>query len=197
MDYAEKLKVLIEQSGGLLMTKTVTEAGIPRVYISQLVEQGILEKIERGTYITKNAFDDEMYRLQAKYLAVVFSHETALFLYDLTDRDPFQYAVTVPAGYNAKNIKDKGINVYSIKKELYPLGLTTTKTPFGREIRVYDMERTICDILRSRNQMDIAIVTDAVKRYSKLKTKNLPQLMRYAESFRVTNILRSYMEVLL
>jgi len=45
--------------------------------------------------------------------------------------------------------------------------------------------------------MDIAIVTDAVKQYSKLKTKNLPQLMRYAESFRVANILRSYMEVLL
>ena len=197
MNYAEKLKILIEQYGGLLLTKNVTEAGIPRVFISQLVEQGILEKIERGTYITKDAFDDEMYRLQAKYPAVVFSHETALFLHDLTDRDPLQHAVTVPAGYNAKNIKDSGIKVYSTKKELYPLGLTTANTLFGREIRVYDMERTICDILRSRNQMDIAIMTDAVKRYSKLKTKNLPQLMQYAESFRVTNILRRYMEVLL
>ena len=45
--------------------------------------------------------------------------------------------------------------------------------------------------------MDIAIVTDAIKRYAKRRDKNLPQLMRYAESFRVAKLLRSYMEVLL
>jgi hypothetical protein len=59
------------------------------------------------------------------------------------------------------------------------------------------MERTICDILRNRNQIDIAIVTDAIKRYVKRKDKNLPQLMRYAELFKVTKLLTRYMEVLL
>jgi hypothetical protein len=108
-----------------------------------------------------------------------------------------QYAVTVPAGYNAKNIKDSGVKVYSIKKELYELGLCSAKTPFGRDIKTYDMERTMCDILRSRNQMDIAALPDALKRYTKRKDKNLSQLMRYAESFKVSKILRNYMEVLL
>lgn len=79
----------------------------------------------------------------------------------------------------------------------YTLGLTTGKTIFGREIRCYDMERTICDILRSRNQMDVAIVTDAIKKYSRRKNKNLPLLMRYAERFGVANLIRRYMEVLL
>jgi predicted transcriptional regulator of viral defense system len=138
-----------------------------------------------------------MYRLQAKYTSAIFSHDSALFLHDLTDRDPLQYSVTVPAGYNSQNIKDIGVKVFSVKKKLYDLGLTISKTMFGREIKCYNMERTICDILRSRKQLDIAIVTDAIKRYSKRKDKNLPQLMRYAESFRVTKILRSYMEVLL
>lgn len=87
--------------------------------------------------------------------------------------------------------------MYSIKKDLYELRLTNGKTMFGREIKCYDMERTICDIIRSRNKMDIAIVTDAIKRYSRRKDKNLPRLMRYAESFKVTKLLRSYLEVLL
>ena len=197
MKYTEKLTALINEYNGIILTKHVTEAGIPRTYISELVKNAVLERVERGVYITKDSFDDKMYRLQAKYASAIFSHDSALFLHDLTDRDPIQYSVTVPAGYNSQNIQATGVKVFSIKKELYGLGLTSRRTMFGREIRCYDMERTICDIIRSRNQMDIAIVTDAIKRYSKRKDKNLPQLMRYAESFRVTKLLRNYMEVLL
>lgn len=197
MKYNEKLQALINENNGIILTKQITQAGIPRIYISELEKNGALERLDRGVYITKDSFDDEIYRLQAKYTAVVFSHETALFLHDLTDRDPIQYSVTVPAGYNPQNIKDIGVKVFSIKKELYSLGLTTGRTVFGREVRCYDKERTICDILRSRNQMDIAIVTDAIKRYARQKDKDLPRLMRYAENFRVTKHLRRYMEVLL
>jgi predicted transcriptional regulator of viral defense system len=197
MKYKTQLETLIKKNKGLLLTKDVTATGIPRVYINDFIEHGVLEKLERGVYITKDSMDDTMYRLQAKYPPAIFSHDTALFLHDMTDRDPLHYAVTVPAGYNAKNIKDSGAKVYSIKKELYKLGLCTSKTPFGREIKTYNPERTICDILRSRNQIDIAILTDALKRYTKRKDKDLPLLMRYAESFRVVKILRSYLEVLL
>jgi predicted transcriptional regulator of viral defense system len=197
MNYIKKLNDLMIEHGGIVLTKQVSEAGIPRTYIAELVKKGVLERLDRGAYITKDSFDDDMFRLHVKYASAVFSHDTALFLHDLTDRDPLQYTVTVPAGYNSQNIQAVGVKVFSIKKELYDLGLTTGRTMFGREIRCYNMERTICDILRSRNQMDIVIVTDAIKRYAKRKDKNLPQLMRYAESLRVTKLLRSYMEVLL
>lgn len=197
MKYSEKLHALINEHKGIILTKQITQAGIPRTYISEMIKNGVLERLDRGAYMTKDSFDDEMYRLQVKYASVVFSHDTALFLHDLTDRDPLKYSVTVPAGYNSQNIKALGVKVFSIKKELYNLGLASGRTIFGREVRCYDMERTICDILRSRNQMDIAIVTDAIKRYAKRKNKNLPQLMRYAEYFGVSKLLRRYMEVLL
>ncbi|MHB8963723.1 MAG: type IV toxin-antitoxin system AbiEi family antitoxin domain-containing protein [Saccharofermentanales bacterium] len=197
MNNSEKLNLLIHEHNGLVLTKQVSEAGIARTYIAKLVKSGMLECMERGVYITKDGADDAMYRLQMKYEPVVFSHESALLLYDLTDRDPLSYSVTVPEGYNAKNIKNLGVKVYSVKKDHYLLGLTDGKTIFGREIKCYDMERTICDIIRSRSQMDIAVLTDAIKRYSKRKDKNLPLLMRYAESFNVTKLLRNYLEVLL
>jgi hypothetical protein len=68
---------------------------------------------------------------------------------------------------------------------------------FGHTVDAYNLERTICDCLRSRNKMDIAIVTDAIKQYVKRKEKNLTTLMQFAEMFSVTKSLRSYMEVLL
>jgi len=68
---------------------------------------------------------------------------------------------------------------------------------FGNNVAVYSLERTICDCLRSRNQMDIAVVTDAIKRYARRRDKNLNTLMQLAETFSVAKPLRSYMEVLL
>ena len=128
---------------------------------------------------------------------MIYSHETALFLHDLTDRDPISYTVTVPSGYNTKAIIEDGMNVFSIKRELHELDSVQLETIFGHMVTAYGLERTVCDCIRSRNKMDIAIVTDAVKRYAKRSDKNLNILMEMAETFRVTKPLRNYMEVLL
>lgn len=197
MTYFNMLQKIIEENDGLVFTKDIVASGIPRSYLSELVKKGELARLEQGVYLTDDAFEDKMYTLQRRKTSIIFSHDTALFSHDLSDRDPLTYSVTVPVGYNTKNIKNGGITVFSIKKELYDLGLTTLTTPFGRRIKVYNMERTICDMLRNRNQMDVAILADALKRYVKRKDKNIPQLMKYAESFRVTKLIRNYLEVLL
>ena len=87
--------------------------------------------------------------------------------------------------------------VVAIKPELYEVGLTTGQTPFGHTVPVYDMERTICDLLRSRSSMEIQTFQGALKMYARRKDKDLRTLMRYAGMFRVEKILRQYLEVLL
>ena len=197
MTYKEKLNKLIAENKGLILTKQLTEADIPRVYLSNLVNDGLLVKLERGVYIARNGYDDELYRYQVKYEKAIYSHQTALFLHDLTDRDPIRYSVTVPEGYNASSLRALNFKVYSIKRKLYKLGLSESKTAFGREVKCYNLERTICDIVRHRNQIDIAVISDAVKRYAVRKDRNVPQLMRYAEKMRVVKQVSSYMEVVL
>jgi predicted transcriptional regulator of viral defense system len=197
LDYAVKLQNLIKKNNGVISTKLVTEEGIPRTYLSEFVKKGKLERLERGIYIADDCYDDEMYRFQTKYAQAIFSHDTALFFHELTDRDPLKYSVTVKTGVNTKSLRKSGAKVYSIKQELYELGLTTAKTPYNRIVKTYDMERTICDIIRSRSQIDVEILTAALKRYANRKDKNLPQLMRYAEQFKIKNVLRQYLEILL
>ena len=60
-----------------------------------------------------------------------------------------------------------------------------------------DMERTICDLLRSRKNIEMQVFQDALKQYAKRKDKNLRVLMKYAAMFHVEKILRPYLEVLL
>jgi len=128
---------------------------------------------------------------------MVYSHETALFLNDLTDRDPVAYCVTVPTGYNTSKLKQDGLIEHTIKKELLDLGICTKQTTFGNDIRTYNMERTICDILRDRKNQDVAVVSDALKRYVRRSDKDLNRLMRYAGILRIEKVLRNYLEVLL
>ena len=87
--------------------------------------------------------------------------------------------------------------MFTIKRELHDLGATGLITLFGHTVKAYGLERTICDILRSQNRMDIAVMTDAIKRYAERKDKDLNTLMQMAETFNVDRRLRSYLEVLL
>jgi predicted transcriptional regulator of viral defense system len=148
-------------------------------------------------YLSRDAFDDDMYVLQTRSNKAIFSHDTALYLHDLTDRDPLELVVTLPSGYNATRLKKDGIKVYFIKRSLHTLGVEEAKTIQGRSIRIYNKERTICDMIRNRSSMDIAIINEGVKRYIQSRQRNIPLLMEYANQLQIESILRQYLEALL
>ncbi len=192
-----ELQLLLANNNGIITNMQAGEVGISRERLRLLVNARELERVSGGIYISSDTLPDKMYIEQKRKPKIVYSHETALFLHDLTDRDPVYYSITVPRGYNNSAVSDNGFTVYTVKRELYEMGVIQKKTIFGNFVKTYDLERTICDCIRSRNQMDIAVVTDAVKRYAKRSDKNLNVLMQMAEVFRIAKPLRSYMEVLL
>lgn len=197
MNQFEQLDQLLEKQDGLLRTEQVVSAGISKPVFYNFIRSRDLERVAHGIYLSKDAWVDSMYLLHLRFSQVVFSHETALFFHDLTDREPMQYSVTVNTGYNPTKLKEEGVQVFTIKPELHEIGLTTAKTPFGNIVPVYDKERTICDLIRSRNRMEMQTFQDALKMYVRRKDKDLRTLMRYAELFRIEKILRQYLEVLL
>ena len=197
MAMPNELQSVLNQNGGILTTAQANEVGVSNERLRLLVHSGDLERVTTGIYVLPDEFTDKMFIVQLRRPKIIYSHETALFLHELTDRDPINYMVTVPTGYNPTRLREDGFTVFTIKRELHEIGVTKLTTMFGNSVTVYDLERTICDCLRSRNNLDIAVVTDAIKRYAKRKDKNLNKLMQMAETFKVTKLLRGYMEVLL
>ncbi|MCL1797176.1 MAG: type IV toxin-antitoxin system AbiEi family antitoxin domain-containing protein [Eggerthellaceae bacterium] len=197
MSLPNSLQSVLEQNDGTITTAQANKVGVSNERLRLLAKAGELERPSFGVYALPNEFQDRMHILQLRRSKIIYSHETALFLHDLTDRDPTTYVVTVPTGYNATRLRKDGLRVFSVKPELHEVGVTQLPTMFGHSIAAYDLERTICDCLRSRNHMDIAVVTDAIKRYARRRDKNLNTLMQMAEVFNVTKLLKSYMEVLL
>lgn len=111
----------------------------------------------------------------------------------MTDRTPFQLDMTFPSNNRVKNDL---LNVHYIKKEFYDLGLTQLEIEKNFTIKIYNSERTICDIIRDRNKIDLQIFNTAINEYMKRKDKNLVLLSEYAKKFKIDKILAQYMEVL-
>ncbi len=193
----EELRSLLKDHNGRLSTSDLAVREIPRTYLSILEKGGEIQRISRGVYVSPDSLMDEMAGLQARYKTAIFSHETAAYLLDLSDRTPLFYSVTVPAGYNATSLRQNGTKVYFVKREVYPLGSITLKSPHRNNIQSFNLERTICDLLRSRNRLDVQLVNDALKRYVRKKEKDLHLLYNYARRFRIQRIVRETIEVLL
>lgn len=197
LNYQNKIKEIIKNQNGTVLSADLDKYEIPRTYLQMMVAEGTLEKVGRGIYVSADSVEDEMFAMQTKYSRLVYSHETALFIHNLTDRTPFEYSASVPSGYKVvSNISDK-FKIYYIKKELHDLGVITAMSTFGNPIRVYSIERTICDLFRSKNRIDIQIFNEALKRFVKLKSVDYSLLMEYAKKLKVDTAVKNYMEVLL
>ncbi|MDR0898065.1 MAG: type IV toxin-antitoxin system AbiEi family antitoxin domain-containing protein [Oscillospiraceae bacterium] len=188
---------LLTPNAGMFTTAQANAAGVSNERLRLLVQSGALARPAFGVYALPDAFFDAMYAAQQRRPQIIYSHETALYLHGLTDRDPLGYSVTVPAGYNTARLRQEGFTVYTIRRELHAVGISEARTVFGHAVQAYGIERTLCDCLRSRNRMDIAILSDALKRYAKRKDKNLNTLMQMAKTFHVEKPLGGYLEVLL
>jgi predicted transcriptional regulator of viral defense system len=185
------------ENNGTVTSTEVTNAGILRAHLQILVDKGLLEHVERGVYILPSVLEDEMFNLQTRYKRGIFSHETALFIHDLTDRTPITYSMTFPLGYNTSSLKKQNIHYFRVIEDRYPIGAICSKSSSGNLIRVYNPERTLCDILTTRSNTDIQVITDAFKRYTRSLQKDIPLLSEYAKLFRVDKKLQAYLDVLL
>lgn len=192
-----EIEKLLQGNDGIIKVSMVSEAGIDKGSFYNYVQRENLEQIAPGVYAASYAWEDELYLLHLRVRQLVFSHETALYLHDLTDREPLQPVVTVKTGYNPSYLKAEGVCVHTIKADLLALGLTHGQTVFGRSVPVYDMERSLCDVIRNRHQLDAEVYLTALKRYMKRSDKDLHKLNQYAQKMRVSNVLNKYLEVLL
>lgn len=197
MNKSDIISSLVEKNLGYLVVSDATAEGISRQYVTEYANSHGFERVAKGLYISEDAWPDGMYVIQMRYPHVVFSHETALYLCGLAEREPLRYTVTACTGQRTSYLSLAGVKVYTVKKELLEVGLSEMDSPMGHRLRVYDAERTVVDLLRSRSNVEIQTMQTALKEYVASKSKNVPQLMRIAKQFSVDKIISQYLEVLL
>ncbi len=197
MQKSKLLEEITAENYGILRLEDAVSSGISKTYALEFVRKMGYEQAARGIYLAPDAWADGMYILQARYKEAIFSHETALYLLDMADREPLQYTVTMKRGYNSTNLTRHRVKVYTVKKEWHNLGVVEVQSPMGHTLRSYCAERTICDIFRGCSQVEIQDRQTAIKEYVRRSGKDIPRLLEYAKIFKVEKTVKQYLEVLL
>ena len=182
----------------IITNKQAETIGIKRHTLASLAKKGEIERVKNGVYKKKNALDDDFSVISLNNKQVVFFFHTALYLLGFNDRTPNIFHISVPQGYNVKHIKRKcsHIKVHYVKRDLLYVGAIEIKTPLGSQVKCYNMERCICDIVSERKSVDKQIFTDAIIGYFKSRDKNIRNLIKYSKLLGIEDEIRKYMEVL-
>lgn len=194
MEYENKILNLFRN--GYLTTKEVTNNNIPRTYLTKLIKENKIERVSHGVYIKKNILVDEFVVLQSKSKYAIYSNTTALYLHGFSNRIPIKYDITIKSGYKGSLQKEDSVNLFYTKNELLDLGVINYKLDSGNIIRVYDLDKTICDIIKNKKKIDAEIFNKAIREYFYSKKKNTLKLYEYAKKMNIYNKVRDTFEVL-
>lgn len=190
----EIIEEKIKQNQGIIQIADIVAEGISKQYAIQYLQERDYERVAKGVYLAPDAWQDDLYIISLQYKKIVYSHDTALYLLGLSEREPICFTVTIPRGYKVAYKGKSPLKKVTVVEERYSLGLATAITPFGHTVLCYNAERALCDIFRI--DIDMQEKQYAVKEYLKGK-KNLPRLMEYAQLLHVEKKMKQYMEVLL
>lgn len=183
--FADAIKQIMDANNGMLSTRMIEPLNISRQYLSIMESNNDIERISRGIYISTNAFEDSYFFFQQKYKKAIFSHMNGLYFHGITEEFPYNYTVSVPQRYH-DDILNKKCNVFYVSDEIYEMGIIEVETPYGNKVRVYDKERCICDIIRSKGRMDFEQVKKAIRQYIQSRDKNMAKLSEYSKKMGIS-----------
>ena len=173
----------------------MNDNNIPRFNLTKLIKDDKIERVSRGVYIKKNELVDEFVILQSKSKNAIYSNTTALYLHGLSNRIPIKYDITINSGYNGSLQKEDNVKLFYTKRELLELGVINYKLDSGNIIRVYDLDKTICDIIKNKKKIDAEIFNKAIREYFYSRKKNTLKLYEYAKKMNIYNKVRNTFEV--
>lgn len=186
---------LTENTNGYFSLKTAAEFGITRWQLQELLRNGEIQKVSYGLYALKNVIPDELFITQLLSPRAIFSHESALFFNGYSDQVPFRYTISVPHGYISKNLSEQ-YDVRHVAKESAEEGIKIIKSELGNDLRVYSIERTLCELLHKPSDLDKERFIPAIQKYLRSKNKDILTLMHFAKIFRVEKRLLPYLEAI-
>lgn len=197
MNNYDKILNYAKENNGYITSKEVENLEVNSTFLSNLVNNGKLERVGTGVYKLPEYPIDNCYILSKGSKNMCYSHATSLYLHNISDRIPLIYDITVPYNYSGNLLNNKNVTLRYVKDDIFELGIIDIKTINDLTVKCYDLERTICDIIKDKKHMDKEIYTKALKEYSKNKNKDILKLVKYAKRLDIEDEVVELMEVLL
>ncbi|AOZ94944.1 hypothetical protein LPB68_21755 (plasmid) [Paenibacillus crassostreae] len=194
----QRIRNLFAHTNGVATTQELLKNNISIYMLKKFEEQGVIIKLKRGLYslIDNDIVLDELIEASLLVPKGVLCLYSALAFHDLSTYTPGEYNFAIPRTDRKPSLPNyPPIKIFSFDNDTFQAGIEEHEKD-GHIVKVYDRERTICDIVKYRNKLDSNVVKEALKNYSNSKNKNYSRMLKYADKMRVKNILNNYFEVL-
>ena len=194
----KKILEIFHQQSGYARTRDIIQKGIHHLHLRELQEDGTIIKVKHGLFsLTENSHYSSLFESQLLIPDVIICLGTALSFYNFTTWDPPETHIAIPKSRKVTLPEYPPVKLFYFSGEFYKMGIITEKLETDKTIKIYDREKTICDVIRYRNKIGIDIMKEALGEYIKSRDKNLNKLNSYAKNLKISSVLRQYLEVLL
>lgn len=190
----ESLRLLFEQNNGYLTRNQMTGKTLYNHLLS-LVKKGVVERIKQGVYhYTTEVFDNTMIDVEKIVPGGVLCLYSAWSYYELSVQIPQAFNVAIEKNRKVTLPAYPPITLYYWKQQYHELGVVEREIG-GYQVKIYDLEKSVCDAIKYRTKVGSEVVSEILKNYLKLKNRNLTLLMEYARKMRIEKTLKTYLEI--
>ena len=196
MLYPTQILEQLDQNTGVVSIQTLLEQGLSYHFIKKNVVQGRLLKLKQGVYKWANEETNELVEVAFMVPKGVFCLQTACFYYGLTTNVASEYHIAIPDMRRVTIPNYPPVKIYYWNNISYNLGISTVALD-NQAIKIYDLEKTVCDTLRYRQKIGFDIVKEVLKNYLKHPDRNLSRLNNYARQLNIQNKVDEFIKILL
>ena len=190
----KKLKKLFAKNNGYLARKQMPDKPTYN-HLLKLVGEGVVERIKHGVYFYAFASkDNTMIDVEKIVPGGVLCLYSAWAYYELTVQIPQSFNIAIEKNRKVSLPDYPPITLYYWKQEYYEIGITTQAIS-GYSVKIYDIEKSVCDAVKYRTKIGMETVSEILKTYLKRKDRNLTKLMGYAKKMRIEKTLKTYLEI--
>lgn len=196
----DRVQQLFRSKKGYAKTVDFLEQGISSYYINKLLKEGLIFRVKRGLYQYNNPEflpDSEIVEVSQLIPSGVICLLSAAAYHELSTINPWQYHVAIERSQKPPLLPSyPPIQIYYFNKKAFENDVEENEVE-GHPVKIYSIEKTICDLIRYRDTIGMDIMIECIKSYMKLPTRNVTKLLKVGKEQRVDKILKNYIEVLL
>ena len=192
----EKIIQIAKENNGIVTSSDVTKLGISRMVLKYLVEQNKLIKLDRGVYGLPQTRKDIYFDEQNRYKKGIYFSLSALYLLGYIDESVDKLYLAFPQTYNTTKAKNRGIICMNQAPSNYEVGAIEIETPQNNIVRVYCIERTLCELIRD-NEIPKSIIKQSFIKYFRNSDANIDKLKAFAKMFNCENKINTIIDLLI